>query len=146
MIDEPEKFFSIPTKKSMNDDENPSKYSMTDQVDRLRKAGFSDDEIDDLLSNANRKKTKASKAHIDEHNRRVDEVADTIVWQEKLVVFALVVTLLLFGYITFSDNISSDMSGNLVMGWVAGIWILVIVGNVKSIPVYIRNMRFFFKK
>lgn len=122
---------------------NELRGSVTAQINRLRQAGLSDKEIDIVLA---QNKNKSNMSSMDEHNKRVDETVDNMVWQEKLGVFALIATLLLFGYVTFSDSISGDTVGNIVVGWVVGIWILVIVGNIKSLPVYIRNLRFFFKK
>ncbi len=120
-----------------------AELSLTKMVNRLRQAGLSDDKIDVLLANMN------SNAHdenaIFEHNKRVDETVDVTTWQMKIGATCVVLGMILIGQFLFRSNTSKEeLEITLVIFFI--LVLIALLTNIKVIPVYLRNARYFLKK
>ena len=126
---------------------NSTNLSLTEKVDKLRKAGLADSDIDAILSGSNKSDSDA----IEEYNRRVDETVDMAAWETKVgavfaVIFFLVLAQLLARELFGFKNVSGEeFVITFIILWISG-FIIAVFTNLKSIPLYFKNLKFLFKK
>jgi hypothetical protein len=120
---------------------NSPNLSLTEKVDKLRKAGLADSDIDAVLQND----TQPNNKDITEHNKRVDETVDVMVWQEKVLAVCAVLFFIVLG-ISFFRGLTSRLEFNITLAILVTIVIVGLLTNIKTIPTYFKNARYFFKK
>jgi hypothetical protein len=128
---------------------NSPNLSLTEKVDKLRQAGLADSDIDAILSDGNKNDSDA----IEEYNRRVDETVDMAAWETKIGAVFAVIFFLVFGQLlirvftseNWAEILDKELGITILFLMISGFAVCLIT-NIRSIPLYFKNVRHFLKK